>query len=381
MRKTAASIQRNTATVPHRVVDFGDLMSEWAPELHFLARAHDQHERETIEHLSRSGLNNIGWIQDGPDFEDGDLIVPAHGKLQSPVIYREGDRHHALQVTNRCNSKCLMCSQPPTTQNDDWMLEEAYMAVNTIRKMPDVLGISGGEPLLNAKGLRRLIDLAHSKRPDTLIEVLSNGRGFYHGAIVDAALQGQLDGVRWLIPLYGHCDYLHDYVVQSAGAFEETLCGLLELQRRNQPIQLRIVLIRPVLEALSALCRFIGKNLPFVSEVALMACEPIGFALANRAICEVDLKDWHGQLLEAAEELDNYHVPYVFMNAPLCSLPAELQPAAHRSISDWKNVYDQECQSCSMKNRCCGLFAWYEKGWQPTKIQAIKEVYSEEVCN
>jgi len=100
------------------------------------------------------------------------------------------------------------------------------------------------------------------------------------------------------VPLYGHADFLHDFVVQAPCAYEQTIAGVLNLQACQQPVQLRIVLIQPVLlEILPELCTFIGRNQPFFREVVLMVCEPIGFALANRELCEVDLVDWHSTLL------------------------------------------------------------------------------------
>jgi len=133
------------------------------------------------------------------------------------------------------------------------------------------------------------------------------------------------------------------------------------------------VLIEPVLERLNEFCEFIGKNLPFVHEVALMACEPIGFALANREICDLDLKDWWPQIGAGARTLKRYGIRHMFMNTPLCALPKELWPNAVRSISDWKQVYADECAECTAKNSCSGLFAWHERGWTPTRIKRIEE--------
>ena len=48
-------------------------------------------------------------------------------------------------------------------------------------------------------------------------------------------LQGLNAPVAWLVPLYGHCDFLHDFVVQSPGAFEETIEGLLTLKPIDSP--------------------------------------------------------------------------------------------------------------------------------------------------
>jgi hypothetical protein len=160
--------------------------------------------------------------------------------------------------------------------------------------------------------------------------------------------------------------------VQSPGAFDETLDGMLTLQAYRQSIQLRIVLIQPVIDVLDELCRFIGKNLPFVDCVALMACEPTGFALANRELCELDLVSQQLVLERAARALKRYHIPFVFMNTPLCALPEHLWSHASKSISDWKNVYADECETCAVRERCCGLFAWHDN-WKPTKLQPIRE--------
>ena len=227
---------------------------------------------------------------------------------KASVLFRESDVHHSLFLTNRCNSYCLMCSQPPTRHNDDWLVEHAIEIVRHARVAPAVIGISGGEPLLAAAGLRRVFAALDEFWPDTKIEVLTNGRLIHQAEVKQVLFNEAPTNVRWLVPLYGHADFLHDFVVQSPGAFDETLEGLLTLQALNQPIQLRIVLIEPVLGTLDELCRFIGQNLPFVECVALMVCEPTGFALANRDFCELDLLDAGPMLDRASRILDRYQV-------------------------------------------------------------------------
>ena len=105
-----------------------------------------------------------------------------------------------------------------------------------------------------------------------------------------------------------------------------------------------------------------------------MASEPIGFALANRELCEVDLQDWTQVLTRAVATFKRYGLPVLFMNTPLCALPMGLRGYAHQSISDWKNVFAAECEHCSAKHQCSGLFAWHERGWKPTRIQPIQEL-------
>jgi hypothetical protein len=43
-------------------------------------------------------------------------------------------------------------------------------------------------------------------------------------------------------------------------------------------------------------------------------------------------------------------------NMPLCLLPKSLWFAARQSISDWKQSFDSKCLSCSVKERCSGVF-------------------------
>jgi His-Xaa-Ser system radical SAM maturase HxsC len=359
----------------YRVATVEGLAAEWEPQLRFLVKTPDAESSVVVERWRASGLQNIAQV-DGDGLEEGDVVAcrPLQGKVS--VLHRASDVHHTLFLTNRCNSYCLMCSQPPTPQDDRWLVGQAVDVVRHVRIPPKVVGISGGEPLLEAGGLRKVLSAIEEAWPDTTVEVLTNGRLLSNADVVSQVFDVPPKNVRWLVPLYGHADMLHDFVVQSPGAFDETIDGLLTLQALRQPIQLRIVLIQPVVDVLDELCRFIGQNLPFVEYVALMACEPTGFALANRELCELDLSDAAPMLERASRVLARYRVRHLFMNAPLCALPRTLWPLARRSISDWKSTYANECSECEVRENCCGLFAWHEKNWKPTRLKPIKGAIS-----
>ncbi|ARP52583.1 His-Xaa-Ser system radical SAM maturase HxsC [Alcaligenes faecalis] len=366
MRRVKANFEATELHGVWQVVRCEELASQWRPDLRFMVQVANSVERERVVQFRAAGLENVAWVE-SEDVMAGDVLVPERHLNRAAILHRPSDKHHGLQLTNRCNSYCMMCSQPPTPQNDDWMVREAVEVIRHMRQSPAVLGLSGGEPLLLGERLREVLDAVAIHHPDTQVEVLTNGRLLADSGLSQALLSDLTPSVTWLVPLYGHADFLHDFVVQAHGAYEQTIEGLLNLQAHSQPVQLRIVLIRPVLENLQELCVFIGRNLPFVREVALMACEPIGFALANREMCEVDLVDWHEILLRATRELRRHSVPFLFMNTPLCTLPRELYGYAHQSISDWKNVYSAECDECDVKPSCSGFFAWHERGWKPSK--------------
>lgn len=373
MRRVTFTARELPGPGVYMVLRIDDLSSFWRADLNIALLCQDDQERSAAIALRVAGLSNVGWIF-ARDVSAGDVIAVSANLDRAHVLYRELDVHHSVQLTNRCNSHCLMCSQPPTPHDDQWLADEAMEVCRHIRRSPRSIGLTGGEPLLLGHGLRRVIDEFNRNHPDTHIEVLTNGRLLSDRALASAVLD-HLDkpNLSWLVPLYGHADFLHDFVVQAPGAFEQTIAGLLELQARALPIQLRIVLIEPVLQVVPELCQFIGMNLPFVREVALMGCEPIGFALANRAMCSVDLQDWALQLEAACRVLERHRLRTVLMNVPLCCLPRHRWVDAHRSISDWKNVYAAECTRCVVRDKCAGLFAWHETGWKPTRIHAILE--------
>ncbi len=372
MRRIKVRLQAQVEMCVHRVVTYENLASEWSPDLRFFVLVFSAENQAGTEALRQSGLANIAWIE-GKGLQEGDIVVPVRDKQEVLVLLREADAHHSLFMTNRCNSYCLMCSQPPTLGDDGWLVGEAIDAVRHLRKSPPVLGLTGGEPLLLGTGLRQVLNAIEQEHPTTHVEILTNGRLFSNRQVVSDILDGLTMPARWLVPLYGHCNFVHDFVVQTQGAFDETIGGLLTLQAHGQQIQLRIVLIEPVLRVLPELAAFIGRNLPFVREVALMGCEPIGFALANRELCEVNLHEWGETLERSARTLRRFSIPYLFMNAPLCALPQSLWSDAHRSISDWKNEYAAECDGCAVKESCSGLFSWYERGWKPAPIRPIKQ--------
>ncbi|MGO4778911.1 His-Xaa-Ser system radical SAM maturase HxsC, partial [Lysobacter sp. 2RAB21] len=130
----------------------------------------------------------------------------------------------------------------------------------------------------------------------------------------------------WGVPLYGDHYRLHDYIVQSPGAFAQTLRGLYALHAAGQHIEVRVVLTKPVMERLPDLARYLYRNLPFVEHIALMGTEPIGFAKAHHDELWMDPADMGSTLLDTAQFLSRRGMAVSLYNLPLCTLPEDLWP-------------------------------------------------------
>lgn len=391
MRRSGATILGIAHRTIARAVPRRSIATQWQPGLSWLVQLETRDDIDAFRRIVASGLGDIyALIHDdtvasavqGPCIvvppgvvESGDVIAIAPGRGEVQVLYRSSDAHHTVFLTNRCNSGCVMCSQPPTSQDDSWLIEEAKQVGAHMGSGPPVLGFTGGEPLLLREGLRDILDVFCDRLPNTQFEVLTNGRLLSDASLAKQLLSGISNRVSWMVPLYGHADFKHDAVVRAAGAFDETIGGLLNLHLFEQRIQLRVVLIKPVLEILPDLCQFVAMNLPFIRAVALMGCEPTGFARANRASCELDIRNYEKEICRSVQVLSRCGISTVLMNIPLCGLPKGLWSLAHRSISDWKQTYAAECADCAVRGKCCGLFAWHAHGWQPTVLKPLKERY------
>lgn len=276
---------------------------------------------------------------------------------------------NALFVTAQCNNNCLMCCQPPIKMDDvETLFAKNDRLLQSAPRELKVLGITGGEPTLLGDRLVDLIKVIRKYLPDTTIQLLSNGRGFadpnYLQRIIEAAGENFFVGV----PL--HSDYWrdHDAIAGCARAFEETMIGLYNLASKDVEIELRIVVNAMNYQRLPQLSEFVFKNLPFVSWVAFMGMEKIGYAAKNKSRIWIEPLDYAAKLKEAVCIMDGWGIDVAIYNIPLCLLPKTCWPWAKRSISDWKTMYLEVCDNCFVKTSCCGLFSTsvdYYKGIKP----------------
>ena len=303
----------------------------------------------------------------------GDVIELLPDRKRVRVRYRRGANANTLFATERCNSYCLMCSQPPRRVEDDWRVQDMLDIVSLVDRDASELGISGGEPTLLEEGLVDVLRACRDRLPDTRIHVLTNGRRFSVGGLADSVAALRHPGLTWGVPLYADVPSVHDYVVQSHGAFEETSRGLLVMASRGLAVEIRIVLTEPTVARLPMLAEFIYRHVPSAVHVAFMGLEPIGFALANRELLWVDPEDMELPLTRAVHYLADRDIAVSLYNLPLCVLPPTLRPFAARSISDWKQRYLDVCKDCGARNRCAGFFEWVRPGWIPRGLRALDE--------
>jgi His-Xaa-Ser system radical SAM maturase HxsC len=322
---------------------------------------------------SSPGLPTVHSAPYRDHLEDGDVVVlNPSGFVRT--LYKRSSPHNALFTTDRCNSFCLMCSQPPKAIDDRDRIHEHLRLIDLMQPAPRELGITGGEPTLLGRDLIRILEACKEKLPTTSVHLLSNGRLFRYDKFArDLAAIEHPDLVVG-IPLYSDIDYLHDFVVQARGAFDQTLLGLQNLGLHGVRVEIRVVIHRLTYARLPQLAEFIYRNLTFADHVALMGLETIGFAVPNLASLWFDPYDYQQELRMATLYMAAHGLNVSIYNHQLCTVPRELWPFCRRSISDWKNDYLPQCASCSVRLACAGFFSAALARRVSAHIEAIEEL-------
>lgn len=185
------------------------------------------------------------------------LVDPARRRIER--LLRAESTTNTLLVTERCDQLCVMCSQPPKKTHVDRfdLLERACLLAPE-----DIIGISGGEPMLYKERLLTLMERTLSIRADLSFHVLTNGQ---HLTAADIQRLGapEYRRVGWGIPLYSTELALHDLLVGKDGAFAQLAGGLSNLAMAGARIELRTVVMNDNVGGLPVLAGYVSSRLRF----------------------------------------------------------------------------------------------------------------------
>lgn len=304
----------------------------------------------------------ISSVREIDHLRTNDIVAmePRNGFIRT--LYRPDSHHNVIFATERCNSNCLMCSQPPQDRDDtDALTARNLKLIELIDNPPTRLVITGGEPTLLGERLFTIIGALRDKFPQTYLHMLTNGRIFAWSAFTARLAELKHPDFVLGIPLYSDDSTIHDYVVQAKNAFDQTVSGFHQLARYGIRLEIRVVLHAVTIPRLPQLAEYIYRNFTFAEHIALMGLENIGYTARNMDELWIDPHDYQDQLESAVEILSTRGMDVSIYNHQLCVLRKSLWKFARKSISDWKNIYLDECDSCGVREHCGGFFQWARK--------------------
>lgn len=307
---------------------------------------------------------------------NGDVVLITPSGLCT-VLYEIKSAHNAIMATERCNHRCIMCPQPPIVQEKD-KTDFNLRLIDLFDASTKEVGITGGEPTLIGDNLFVLIRHIQKRLPNAAISILSNGVRFADREYAKQLALCNHHDIQIDIPLFSDIAEEHNRIV-GAKTFYKTVQGLYNLALFQQRIGLRVVIHKQTYKRLPQLADYIYHNFPFVCQVAFMQMETIGLAESNLEQLWIDPYDYQRELREAVLLLRDRGIPSFVYNAQLCILPEDIREYAVQSISDWKDIYIEECSECVCKGSCAGFFA-SNKEHHSAHIKALTEPIHEPIC-
>jgi len=309
-------------------------------------------------------------VQELSELNENDIVtIDKDGVIN--IIHEANSKHNALFITGKCNSNCIMCPQPPVREEPD-RHELNLKHISLLPKDTISIGITGGEPTLIGERLFEIINKIKKHIPKAYINLLSNGIMFENIDYARDFAENINKNTVVDIPLYSDIDTIHNTIAGSK-TFYRTIKGIYNLARFNVKIGVRIVIHKMNYDRLPQLAEFIFFNFPFVYQIAFMQMEPIGNALENIEQLWIDPIDYNKELEEAVKLLHYRDLHVSIFNSQLCILPEKMRKFAVKSISEWKNIYVDECEECILKPDCAGFFA-SSKDYHSRGINSIKEI-------
>lgn len=338
-----------------------------------VARVENVHMDEFgVSHLLRSSDPAVPLLLLRAGKPNKGVFVHPSLLLNSPILFYEGDilrltpegeclrlyeqtsDDNSLFLTDTCNSRCVMCPQPPHENGQTFANEIAAM-LDLMEPSPEVLGITGGEPTCAFDDLLFVLEKIADVHPDCHIQLLTNGRALTD-FVKAKALSGTGLSLAFCIPLYSDVAEIHDSMVGVHGAFDETLEALGNLVRLGTSIEIRMVITALNYQRLPKWADFLYRNIPSVAHIAIMGMEPIGLAKANLASLWVNPEQYSSSIAQCIRNLNRCGMPVSLYNYQLCTLPEKVRPYAAKSISGWKVRFAEECANCALQKACGGFF-------------------------
>ncbi len=324
----------------------------------------------TSEPINNDSFIGVSQVKNLSNINEGDIITIDNMGIIN-VVHDINSEHNAIFITERCNSNCIMCSQPPVNSEED-RHEINLKHISLLPKNIDSIGITGGEPTLIKDRLIEIFENILKKSPKVNINMLSNAILFDDLDYTKKIAQVINSRTVIDIPLYSDVDTIHNEIVGSK-TFYRTIEGIYNLALYKVKIGIRVVVHKLNYKRLSNLAEFIYANFPFVYQIAFMQMEPIGNALVNIKKLWIDPYDYNAELEEAVNILYNRGLYVSIYNSQLCILSEKMHRFAVQSISDWKKVFLDECADCCLKNDCPGFFASSVQ-YHSRKIKSVKEI-------
>jgi radical SAM protein with 4Fe4S-binding SPASM domain len=243
----------------------------------------------------------------------GDWSLGVHQRLSGRRIPLGG----SIEVTQRCNNKCLHCYNNLAAGDQDARVKELTLDEHC-RIIDEITGfgclwllLTGGEIFLR----KDVLDIyTYAKQKGLIITLFTNGT-LITPDIVDYLAQFPPFSIE--CTLYGNTKETYESITGIPGSFDRCMKGIGLLMERKLPLKLKTMAIVQNKHEIFDMKRFVEKELELEFKFDAMVnprrdCSkiPLEVRLTPREVVELDLGDT-GRLFEWEKFADRFNKPLV----------------------------------------------------------------------
>jgi His-Xaa-Ser system radical SAM maturase HxsC len=279
----------------------------------------------------------------------------------------------AINITNKCNSNCIMCTNNRNlqTKQKDAEPKQFYSRIDNLTNTKQFT-LTGGEPTLRPE-LFNFIHYINNKLPASEILLLTNGRRFTYISYARQFAKQGFRNTEIAIPLHSNSAILHDEITQCRGSFYQTCMGIRNLIQFGINPEIRVIIHRLNFENLPVITSFIISNFSHTKRLVFILLEVIGNAFQSRKKLLVSYKEvlpFISQSLKIHTE-----IPIRLYHFPLCALTPALWKYTWRSLENRKITFPGQCSKCLYKDFCLGVMITYKANFGADEFIPISQHY------
>lgn len=275
------------------------------------------------------------------------------------LFYSNESMDNAIITTSKCNSNCIMCPVADVIRKREGSIEPDKM-IASIKHIPSDavhLTVTGGEPFLIGVKIFDVLQTLKCQCPETNYLLLTNGRALSYKAYIDKFCETAPTKILIGIPLHGYNAETHDFITRSQGGFMQTCKGIKNLLHFGFQVELRIVVSKLNCHYIDKICELIVNEFPTINSVKVMGLEMLGNAAKNREQVWISYPEAFQAAKLGIDILIKNGIDVAIYNFPLCAVEKEYHYICRKSITDYKIRFAMECEMCSLKDACGGIFA------------------------
>ncbi len=287
---------------------------------------------------------------------------------------------------NKCNSKCIMCTNMDSFVNQD---STQYDLKHQIKKFENYLlrggtylknandnsflNLTGGEPTLHPDFFK-LTAYFRKRIPDTKIVLITNARKFSSLVFTKKFMRIAKPPFEIACALHGSSPAKHESITRAKGSFSQALKGIENILKvsNGQRLEIRIVLIKQNIKDFENILKLFLRKFPDTSKyrIIFIHYEIEGMSLINHKRIALSLKE-SSKVINKSLKLIDLFEDFRLYHFPLCLLNAKLRKLAWITLPMEDRIYIKECRKCSQKKTCLGLMKTYYEHFGGGEIHAL----------